>query len=71
MNTTSHTNPVIAAFRDHVAWRWVYLPEVSSYSEDVDSFDGLEYASFVNVEPKDVDFARKVILRLVSVESAS
>jgi len=68
---TSQTNPVLLAFREHVAYEWVYLPEIKTYAENVESFNGLEYDSFLNTTRDQVDFARKVIKRLVSWEARS
>lgn len=66
----SKDNPVLEAFRDHVAWEWVYLPEPQTYEQSIARFDGLDYNSFIGVSPEQVDFARTVIYRLARAEFA-
>lgn len=61
------TNPILEAFRDHVATQWVYLPEVSTYAEDVETFDGLRDDSFIGTTPDQIDHARRVLARLASL----
>jgi hypothetical protein len=60
-------NPILTAFRDHVAWRWVYLPEITTYAEDVETFDGLRDDSFVGTTPEQIDHACKVLQRLANL----
>lgn len=60
-------NPILLAFRDHVAWNWVYLPHDTTYAEDVETFDGLRDGAFLNTTPAQVDHARKVLQRLAAL----
>lgn len=60
-------NPILVKFRRHVAWQWAYLPEISTYAEDIETFDGLRPDSFVGVTPAQINHARKVLTRLANL----
>lgn len=60
-------NPILRAFRDYVAWAWVYLPNDTTYAEDVRAFDGLRDDSFIGTTPEQIDHARRVLTRLANL----